>query len=456
MRDLALTLAIPLALIWGLFSPQVSVLVMNWIWFQRPYDFSWGMWNTLPTFKIALAVAILSNVMHGQFRPRLTPLLAVYLVFLSWLTLSAFTAYDTVHAWEFYAIYLPSMWVSPVVMLATIRDLRLLKLVFWVAVGGLGLNGAKVGLSLTVSGGGVLQDQISGFVGDNNVFALVLCMVVAVLIGMRSTLPDRRIARLLFWAGIGLIVLCIVYTRSRGAYVALGATLLVGSLLGPRPVRNTLLVVAVAVIGYWILPDENFERLSTLRDVRSDGSAMGRIENWKLAWDAAVAHPLLGVGIDNHIPYNVNVVQPGVQVRVAHNVYFQVLAESGFPALALYLGFLFGTIVSLYRTWRFATRMEGAHPDAHWVGNLAFWTFCAVIGYAVGAMFLNTLYIEFPWMVMFYGSLLGPLFRQALAVRSGAGGTSGALAGSPKAAAPEGAVPGFGRASPVRTTRSAR
>lgn len=414
LREIAIGLLIPLALIWGLLSAQGSVLVLNWIWFQRPYEFSWGLWATLPAFKIALAVAIFSNLIRGEFRPRMTPLLAVYLLFLGWLTVSAALAYDTQHAWNFYAAFLPSMWISPVVMLAIVHDLRLLKLVFWVAAGGIGLNAAKTGLVLTLAGGAVLNTGNSGFVGDNNVIALTMCMVVAVLIGLRGTLPDRRLLRGIYWIGVGLILLAIVYTRSRGAYLALGTVFLLGAALGPKPVRDGFLVLVLAAVAYAYLPEDNFARLSTIRDYKEDVSAMGRIENWKLAWEAAVRHPMFGVGVDNHIPYYTRLVQPGVQVRVAHSVYFQVLGELGFPALALYLTFLVGSLVSLYRTWRLALRSVQTDPEFQWVADLALWSFCAVAGFAVGAMFLNMLYIEFPWMVMFYGILLGILFRQQL------------------------------------------
>lgn len=419
LREIAIGLLIPLGLIWGLLSAQGSVLVLNWIWFQRPYDFSWGLWTTLPAFKIALAVAVFSNLVRGELRPRMTPLLAVYLLFLGWLTISAALAYDTRHAWAFYAAFLPSMWVSPVVMLAVIHDLRLLKLVFWAAAGGIGLNAAKSGLVLTLAGGSHLNTGTSGFVGDNNVIALTLCMVVAVLIGLRATLPNRSAVRALYWIGLAFMLLAIIYTRSRGAYLALGSVFLLGAVFGRRPLRDSVVILALAATAYSYLPEENFERLSTIREYREDASAMGRIENWKLAWDAAVRHPMFGVGVDNHIPYYTRLVQPNVQVRVAHSVYFQVLGELGFPALAMYLTFLVGTLVSLYRTWRLALRSLQTHPEFQWVADLALWSFCAVAGYAVGAMFLNMLYIEFPWMVMFYGILLGVLFRQELKERAG-------------------------------------
>lgn len=421
MRDLFLSVAIPIALLFALLSPSASVLVLNWIWFQRPHTFSWGMWNTLPVFTIALGITVLSNIVHGQFKPRITLLLGIYLALLSWVTLSTAYAYDTRHAWAFYWIFLPSMWISPIVMFATIHDLRLLKLVIWTMAGGVGINGAKTGIMATLGGGSHITEGISGFVGDNNVFGLVLCMVVAILIGLRVTLPRRRILIWLLWIMIGAILLCIVYTRSRGAIVSLGAIFLFGSLLGHRPVRHSLIVVAVTVAGYWAVPAEHFERLSTIQEYRDDASAMGRIENWGLAWKAAIEHPMLGVGPENHVSYHRATAPSDIQIRVAHNVYMQVLGELGFPGLMMYLTFILIGIATLYSTWRFAIPIARAHPDLAWTENLSFWMLCGYLGYCVGASFLNTFYIEFPWYVIFYGSMLKPMLVRELAVRADSG-----------------------------------
>ena len=104
------------------------------------------------------------------------------------------------------------MWITPIVIFSTIHNLDLLKWVIWVSAGGIGLNGFKVGISLTASGGGHLTEQISGFVGDNNVFGLVLCLVVAVLLGLRRTLPDKMILKGIYYIFI-LFIIPVSYTH---------------------------------------------------------------------------------------------------------------------------------------------------------------------------------------------------------------------------------------------------
>jgi probable O-glycosylation ligase (exosortase A-associated) len=259
-----------------------------------------------------------------------------------------------------------------------------------------------------------VTSQIDGFVGDNNVFGLVLVLVVAMLMGLRTTLPDKKLVRLLFFVFIMFIVLCIIYTQSRGAFAAMGTVLFLGSLMSSRPFRNLLILMTIVVAGYLAIPSEYFERLSSLSDLSSDISAMGRFENWELAWKIALEHPLFGVGLENHIPYNITVVRPDVQVRVAHNVYLQVLAETGFPGLILYLMFIWASFWSLVRTWRMMIPVAENHADLTWVRDTAFWMVCGYVGYILGAGFLNMLYIEFPWYAIFYSSMLQPLVEQEL------------------------------------------
>jgi len=416
MRELILNAVVGAVLILGLYSAPGSILVLNWIWFQRPGDFSFETLSTMPLFTIALGIAVVSNLVRGQFQLRFPPILVVFLALLCWITLSAVYAYDSEQAWLAYRRFLPSMWLAPLVLFATIHDLRLLRWTLWVAAGSIGLTAVKTSAILTAQGGAQLTQQISGFVGDNNVFGLVLCLVVAVLMGLRTTLPKKKWVRGAFFGAFALIMLCIVYTRSRGAFASVGIILLVGSLFSDRPIRNVFLLfvfVAAAVIA---IPSEYFERLSTLENLSVDESAQGRFENWELAWQSALENPIFGVGPENHMAYNA-AYRHGVRIRVAHSIYFQVLGELGFVGLALYLLFVWIGLSTLYKTWRAMIPVAKSHPDLAWVRDTAYWLTCGYVGYVFGSALLNMLYIEFPWYAVFYGTMLQPLVNRELAER---------------------------------------
>ena len=416
MRELILNAVVGVVLLLGLFSAPGSILILNWIWFQRPGDFSFEALSTMPLFTIALGIAIVSNVARGQFRPRFPPILVVFLALLCWITLSATYAYNEEQAWQAYRRFLPSMWLAPILLFATIHDLRLLRWTMWVAAGSIGLTAVKTSAVLTAQGGSYLTQQISGFVGDNNVFGLVLCLVVAMLMGLRTTLPKKQWVQPAFFGALALVMLCIVYTRSRGAFASVGIILFCGAILSDRPARNVFLLMVVVAGAYIAIPSEYFERLSTLGNLELDESAQGRFENWDLAWRAALENPIFGVGPENHMAYNA-ALQPGVTIRVAHSIYFQVLGELGFVGLGLYLLFVWIGLKTLYRTWREMIPVVESHPDLAWVRDTAFWLTCGYVGYIFGSALLNMLYIEFPWYAIFYGTMLLPLVNRELAAR---------------------------------------
>lgn len=435
MRDLLLSLMIPAGLIWGVFSAPGSIVVLNWIWFQRPYDFSYGVWNSAPLFALALGVAILSNILRGQFRPKFPSILIVFICLLLWITLSAMFAFDPDVAWQTYSRFVPSMWVAPILLFATIRDLGLLKWVFWASAGGLGVNAFKTGVSLALQGGAHVTQQIPGFVGDNNVFGLVLCLVVAILLGLRSTLPRHRLIRMLFLGSVAFVLMTIVFTKSRGALASLAVILVLGAALSHRPLRNLAILLGLAGIAYLIVPSEYFDRLSTIGELAADGSARGRFENWGLSWQEALRFPFFGVGPENHVPYN-HAIGTDVQVRVAHSVYFQVLGELGFPGLFLYLTFALMGLRSLFKTWRMMVPVVDRHPDLVWVRDTAYWLFCGYVGYLFGAAFLNMLWIEFPWYAIFYGTMLRPLTEAELARRSDSAGHDRSMGAGARSSSP--------------------
>lgn len=370
----------------------------------------------MPVFRIAVAFMIVSNAMRGTLKVKFPKLLIIYLLFLSWLTLSAVFAYYPSVAWAIYKEFLPSMWISPVLMYAAINDLTLLKKVMWVAAGSMALIAVKTGIVLTAKGGAHLTSQINGFVGDNNVFGLTLCVVFSVLMGLRVTLPKGKWLRYVFFICISFLVLCIIYTESRGAMLTMLLILLARTLISRRRIRNTMILVAVLTGIFFAVPYRYFHRMNTLDDIHANASAMGRIENWELSWQEALRYPILGLGPGNHIPYALTHPHK-YQVRVAHSIYFQILGEEGFVGLSLYLIFCASTISILLSTWKYTITIAKTYPELDWTRNVVSWLTCGYLGFLFGSAFLNVLYIEFPWYIPFYASMLNMLLKKEVNVR---------------------------------------
>ena len=137
---------------------------------------------------------------------------------------------------------------------------------------------------------------------------------------------------------VPLTIMSVLATRSRSGFLStIAATFVLvwrsktawgtradGARGGPRahPLSNT----------------GTFERLSTLRNVEQDGSAMGSLTAWKVA---QADDP--GPARDGHGPQPVRanyrlrcqVIGQKGGTRVAHNAYLQIWAESNTPAFAV-------------------------------------------------------------------------------------------------------------------------
>jgi O-antigen ligase len=147
---------------------------------------------------------------------------------------------------------------------------------------------------------------------------------------------------------VGMLILLagIVRTGSRSVYVAalvgLMAAILTwrGMYLGKRILLASAVVAALVLfifvgteLGLW--EAALYERIE---EVQRKGLEVGdRFLKMKIAWEAGLRHPVLGVGIGNYVAESL---KRGTLVRAVHNDFVHHLAETGFPGLFLYVVFL--------------------------------------------------------------------------------------------------------------------
>jgi putative inorganic carbon (hco3(-)) transporter len=142
-----------------------------------------------------------------------------------------------------------------------------------------------------------------------------------------------------FMALILLIIsiYCIYLTRSRGAQIALVASM--GSWLylwvkNPKRKRQIIIIAMTGVIAAAVVQGTGY---------REDESAMGRIEAWAEGWQLLKSNPILGVGKDQFIEYH---------ERDTHSSYVRAGAELGLLGLYAFMGMVYSvgfTILQLQK-----------------------------------------------------------------------------------------------------------
>jgi O-antigen ligase len=122
-----------------------------------------------------------------------------------------------------------------------------------------------------------------------------------------------------------------------------------------------------------LLPAEVTSRLATILDyfrfidVRQEVltpenfAVLERVAHWQAALDMIASNPLFGVGAGNYpAVYEQFAIGPWVEaLGHAHNLYLNVAAEMGIPALFVYLSFLLTAIIYTLR-WL----VKSARPSA--------------------------------------------------------------------------------------------
>lgn len=192
-----------------------------------------------------------------------------------------------------------------------------------------------------------------------NEFAAFCVTVTVVLFALLIATKASRLWRMILLGGIACMVLGVLYTYSRTAYISLilGLVTVVVAWRGRWKVMLPLLLAAAILPN--LLPSSIVERAdsTSVETDKRDESTEKRFEYWQLAWDNFVANPVTGTGFHTFHHRQIN-----PDGKDTHNLYLRTLAEGGLIGALVLLGLLFAVLrtarreISASRTgsWRYA------------------------------------------------------------------------------------------------------
>lgn len=167
------------------------------------------------------------------------------------------------------------------------------------------------------------------------------------------------------------------------------------------------------------MPQQYFERMQTIKTYQQDGSAMGRINAWKFAYNVAEKSPLVGGGFKVFSPKWFLIYAPNpTDFHDAHSIYFEVLGEQGFVGLFLFLLMWALTL----RTGSMIIRLARQEPEWKWAHDLAAMTQVSIFGYLVGGAFLGLAYWDLPYYLLAFIVILHRIVSQNLKLAAPTGG----------------------------------
>lgn len=235
---------------------------------------------------------------------------------------------------------------------------------------------------------------------DNNLFAMVILMTLPLYFyAIDST--KLKWLKLGFTGLAGLSAITVIGSFSRGGFV--GLLLVSWNLFFKSKSKPTLLILGLifATVAIQIGSDKWTDRVKTIENSEQDESFLGRVTAWKLATVAALDNPLLGTGQDSiqhtyiwmHYYRDIRKMDfiPTRNVspekgKAAHSIYFQVLGDSGFIGLFLFL-------LILGKAY-FKSRYLAKHSTVAWIKNLSQAINLSLLLYIVSGSLLSMAYYD--------------------------------------------------------------
>jgi probable O-glycosylation ligase (exosortase A-associated) len=394
MRAAVILLIILGSLPYCLSRPWIGVLVFSWISYMNPHRYAWGFIRSFP-LALIVALATLVGLVATRDKSSLPKDQALILMCLLWL-LFVFTTYFAINqsaAWA-HLNQVSKIFLMIFVSVILINDAKKLRYLLLVMALSLGLIGLKGGIWAILSGGSHRVYGPAGtFVGDNNDLALALNMALPLLLYLSKDEP-RQWLRILLKTCFVMSIVAIIFTYSRGGFLALG---LVSILLMMKAKYKSLAVITVAIgclFTLWLVPTKWGDRMNTIQTYEQDGSAMGRINAWKMAWNLALDRPLTGGGFETFTPQVFRKYAPEPEnIHDAHSNYFEMLGEQGFIGLGLYSLLIASCVIRL----RFLKSRVRSDRGLQWAQHYPDMLQVSIFAYVIGGAFLGRAYFD-----MFY------------------------------------------------------
>ena len=331
------------------------MLIWGWLSLLNPHRDLYGFASTLPYNELIAIPTLVGWIVSGEIRKFRLDLTSGLLILLwSLMTVSTIFSLAPEQSWPKYGEF-SKIILYAIVLQSFLNTRTRVHALVWLLVFCLGFYGVKGGAIFIVSGGASHFTGPPGtMIGDGNQLALAILMVIPLMNYLRLQSAHAWIRHGLF-AAMLFSVLAVIGTYSRGGFIGL---VVFGGMIWLRSrhkLASLVLVVGFAALVIQVAPAAWLNRMSTIQTAEQDDqSFQGRLIAWQTYLAAAQERPLLGAGLYalnspsvffRYQPYETGISYENKKPRAAHSIYFQVLGELGFIALAIYLSLIAHTLL---------------------------------------------------------------------------------------------------------------
>ena len=362
MRDILVTVVllglVPFSLRRPIFAASVYIAISIGSVYRLAFGFAsdqpWAM-----LYVAILLVALFFSKDHSVWSGvvRWLP----FFPFLLWVTLSTIVALDTAIALDRYLEFI-KIQIGLMLVFAAIRTLKDLILIYFVYVASISFHGVKSALFFIMSNSAVsIHGPPASVIADNNYFSVALVSCIPLLIYFASRVRSSFLSSV-SWGLAGANGLTALATMSRGGMLALSATVLFILIGSKKRIKIFIIVLPMLYLVLNALPQEFYDRMSTIERYDEDMSVKGRFDAWETASNVAKIR-VTGAGFEFYKNAEVwaRFSPEGSVARAAHSIYFQLLGDHGVIGLLFYLGAIAWVI--LHSTLRLSASSSAFYRD---------------------------------------------------------------------------------------------
>jgi probable O-glycosylation ligase (exosortase A-associated) len=395
LRTIIIMVALTIGWGYALQSALYAACLYLWIAYFRPESWAWSdIFATLNLSYIAGAYLVLRTILSGT-KITIDWRSGLLILFLGHALISTWLAYDSTYSFGYWQEFAKMIVVSILLtnIIQTRADLRLVLIVISLS---LGFEAAKQGWVEMIIHPGQRNDNSVPFLGDNNLVAVGMAMLVPI-IGALATTSTGWQKRAFQFLNIGVVYRAIS-TYSRGGFLSIGAVSAIWWWRSPHKLRTMLAVVIAAALVLPVLPQEFWDRMGSITtpaDER-DTSQQSRLHFWQVGLAMANDRPFTGVGHSGYAraynEYDTSQGQFGTD-RAVHSAWFGILSELGYPGMILFVAIIFSAMRACRRVRLAAKRGEIEPP----LGAYAIGFESSLVAFIVGGSFVSFQYCEMLW-----------------------------------------------------------
>jgi len=241
--------------------------------------------------------------------------------------------------------------------------------------------------------------RATGTIGDPNYFALIMICIIPFCL-LLGDLSKSWVTKIFYYSCFILMVYAIILSSSRGGTIGF---LLSFALILIVKKNKLIWVIAIFFIGiflYNFIPLYYYERLSTLFTFR-ESSLMQRTDLLLTGLLMFKENPIFGVGIGN-FPLISSIMAEGAAYGkglVAHNLYINILGETGLLGGGVFLIIMIHTYINLKKIlYSSFTSKE--------IKEITLAIFISLTGLLITSLFLTTIYFKYYWIILSFVTII--------------------------------------------------